>query len=116
MATLKRKTEETTEKLRRLGYNVVEKWEHEFVSEKSRNGELQQFLITHAIEDRLDPREAFFGGRTNALKLQHQGNAKYVDFTSLYPWVIFLSFFLRFYIYFTKECVNNILLLLLLGE
>lgn len=89
MATLNRKTEEMTEKFRSLGYNVIEKWEHEFVLDKKQNGELRQFLLTHNIEDRLDPREAFFGGRTNALKLQHQGKAKYVDFTSLYPWVRF---------------------------
>lgn len=98
MATLNRKTEEMTEKFRSLGYNVIEKWEHEFVLDKKQNGELRQFLLTHNIEDRLDPREAFFGGRTNALKLQHQGKAKYVDFTSLYPWVRFFSFLTVLYL------------------
>ncbi|GIX98241.1 DNA-directed DNA polymerase [Caerostris extrusa] len=39
------------------------------------------------LQDRLNPRDAFFGGRTNALKLFYEGSAKYVDFTSLYPWV-----------------------------
>ncbi|GBL98846.1 hypothetical protein AVEN_57575-1 [Araneus ventricosus] len=29
----------------------------------------------------------FSGGRTNAVKLYYEGEAKYVDFTSLYPWV-----------------------------
>ncbi|GBN72881.1 hypothetical protein AVEN_272306-1 [Araneus ventricosus] len=32
-------------------------------------------------------KDAFFGGRTNAVKLYYEGEAKYVDFTSLYPWV-----------------------------
>ncbi len=39
----------------------------------------------------LEPRDAFFGGRTNAIKLYHQTHEDeeihYVDFTSLYPWV-----------------------------
>ncbi|XP_035221202.1 probable DNA polymerase [Stegodyphus dumicola] len=30
---------------------------------------------------------SFFGGRTNAIQLYYEGDAKYVDFTSLYPWV-----------------------------
>ena len=41
--------------------------------------------------DRLDPRECFFGGCTNACQLYYQTSEqekiKYVDFTSLYPWV-----------------------------
>ncbi|GBN68642.1 hypothetical protein AVEN_251372-1, partial [Araneus ventricosus] len=41
----------------------------------------------HEIVDRLNPRDAFFGGRTNAVKLYFEGQAKYIDFTSLYPWV-----------------------------
>ena len=41
----------------------------------------------------LSPRDAFFGGRTNALKLHYESKEdegeqiKYVDMTSLYPWV-----------------------------
>ncbi|XP_035213265.1 uncharacterized protein LOC118187172 [Stegodyphus dumicola] len=55
--------------------------------EKEENPDLQAFLDQHHLRDRLNPRESFFGGRTNALKLFHEGDAKYVDFTSLYPWV-----------------------------
>ena len=42
---------------------------------------------------RLEPREAFFGGRTNAVQLywlarEEEGEEiRYVDYTSLYPWV-----------------------------
>ncbi|XP_035228066.1 uncharacterized protein LOC118200234 [Stegodyphus dumicola] len=87
MATLREKTEETTRKLRTQGFHVIEMWEHEFQREKEENPDLQAFLDQHHLRDRLHPRESFFGGRTNALKLFHEGDAKYVDFTSLYPWV-----------------------------
>ncbi|XP_035222242.1 uncharacterized protein LOC118195102 isoform X3 [Stegodyphus dumicola] len=87
MATLREKTEETTRKLRTQGFHVIEMWEHEFQREKEENPDLQAFLEQHHLRDRLNPRESFFGGRTNALKLFHEGDAKYVDFTSLYPWV-----------------------------
>lgn len=43
------------------------------------------------------PQDSFFGGRTNAFKLFHEGYAKYVDFTSLYPWVSFFKAF--FFVY-----------------
>lgn len=84
MAALKDKTEKNSAQLRSWGYRVVEKWEHEFQKEKIL---LQPFLSTHKLQDRLVPRDAFFGGRTNAIKLLYEGKAKYVDFTSLYPWV-----------------------------
>lgn len=92
MSALMKKTEETTQKLRSQGYPVVEKWEHEFIKEKKENSELEVFLRTHQLQDRLNPRDAFFGGRTNAVKLYHEGPAKYVDFTSLYPWVSIFSY------------------------
>jgi len=54
--------------------------------------DLRRFLDTFQIVEPLEPREAFFEGRTNAVKLHHvtdvaQGEkTKYVDVTSLYPW------------------------------
>lgn len=105
METLRARTENTTNNLRALGYTVVEKWEHIFLKEKK---DMKQFLATHEIEERLNPRDAFFGGRTNAVKLYYEGKAKYVDFTSLYPWVssmkhyqnILFYFLFNVYIYF----------------
>ena len=94
MSTLKEKTEQNVQKLRALGYQVIEMWEHNFKQMKKESPELQSFLKTHDLYDRLNPRDAFFGGRTNAVKLYHEGDAKYVDFTSLYPWVSFKKYFL----------------------
>ena len=53
--------------------------------------ELRHYLQNLDITDRLDPRESFFGGRTNASQLYYRTKEdekiEYVDFTSLYPWV-----------------------------
>ncbi|KAG8174576.1 hypothetical protein JTE90_022442 [Oedothorax gibbosus] len=86
MKLLNDKTRENTEKLQRQGFTVVEMWEHDFKAEKKNNADLKSFLSTLEICDRLNPRDAFFGGRTNAVKLYHEGPSKYIDFTSLYPY------------------------------
>ena len=87
MGSLRRQTEQNTDRLRAQGFTVIEMWEHTFSRLKKEDPELKSFLETHQMKDRLVPRDAFFGGRTNAVKLFHEGDAKYVDFTSLYPWV-----------------------------
>ena len=57
------------------------------------NPELQQFLDTLEMVDPLQPRNAFFGGRRDAVKLHHvierkvDEKIKYIDVTPLYPWV-----------------------------
>lgn len=90
MSLLHKKTTETTLRLRALGFNEIEKWEYDFLKEIKGDADLISFLASHTIEHLLNPRDAFFGGRTNAIKLYYEGSAKYVDFTSLYPWVSFL--------------------------
>ena len=96
MQALRQKTEENAGKIRILGYDLQEKWEHEFLKDKREDADLRRFLETHETEDRLEPRESFYGGRTNAIKLYYEGVAKYVDFTSLYPWVNFTDYFLKY--------------------
>ena len=53
--------------------------------------ELEYFFYYHEIVDPLKPRDALFGGRTNALKLYHKCEKDkkifYYDFTSLYLYV-----------------------------
>ncbi|XP_055924592.1 uncharacterized protein LOC129956687 [Argiope bruennichi] len=87
MRTLFERTNESTARLRNQGYRVIEEWEHVFKRRSNDDLELHQFILSHELKDRLEPRDAFYGGRTNAVKLFFEGTAKYVDFTSLYPWV-----------------------------
>ena len=60
------------------GFNVVQKWGCEFTKEMKEDGEMEQFMEDHELVDPLQPRDAFYGGRTNAAKLHHwcQGDEK----------------------------------------
>ena len=89
------RTLEREEYIRSTGANVVVLWEHEFLAIQ-RTREFKRWLSSHEIISRLHPRDAFFGGRTNATQLYYQltdeeiaegCTIRYVDFTSLYPWV-----------------------------
>ena len=64
--------------LKECGFEVEQKWECELKKEKNEDEEMKQFLEEHEIVDPLQPRDAFYGGRTNAAKLFHQcqGNEK----------------------------------------
>nr|XP_042904476.1 uncharacterized protein LOC122270590 [Parasteatoda tepidariorum] len=86
MNKLRTQTNIISDRLKKKGYTLQEIWEHDFNDLKVKNSELKTFLEDHEIVDRLNPRDAFFGGRTNAVKLVYEGSAKYIDFTSLYPW------------------------------
>jgi hypothetical protein len=70
---------------------IVEIWECEWEKEIQTNKDIKQFIDECDLKLPLNPREAFFGGRTNALKLYYciKGNEiiKYIDITSLYPFV-----------------------------
>ena len=60
------------------GFEVVQKWECELKKELKEDEEMKQFFDEYEIVDPLQPRDAFYGGRTNATKLFHecQGNEK----------------------------------------
>ena len=72
-------------------HNVVSIWECEFGRLIRRNPDLAAFVKAADIQPRLNPRDSFFGGRTNASKLYRAAGegerSRYVDFTSLYPYV-----------------------------
>lgn len=51
------------------GYTVVEKWECQLYQELKTNHDMEQFFSSVTLTESMDPREAFFGGRTNAVKL-----------------------------------------------
>lgn len=42
------------------------------ISVEKKNTKLQQFISKLDLQDMLDPRESFFGGRTNAIKLHYK--------------------------------------------
>ncbi|KAK0153088.1 putative DNA polymerase [Merluccius polli] len=66
-------------------------WECEWEQAKTTDQTLQDFLKNYNAPERLNPRHALFGGRTNAYKLHCKvaegEKIQYYDFTSLYPTV-----------------------------
>jgi len=77
--------------LEEAGYKVEQLWECELKRELEADAEMDQFFHQLRIQDPMDPRDAFFGGRTNATKLWHKceegEKIQYIDVCSLYPWV-----------------------------
>lgn len=92
-AELRENTTRKEEKLIAAGMSLVVIWECEWDRQIKTNPELQVFLQNLSIVSPLEPRDAFFGGRTNAATLHaeadpYQGEEiRYVDVTSLYPMV-----------------------------
>ncbi|GFU17785.1 uncharacterized protein TNCV_722021 [Trichonephila clavipes] len=86
MRSLRQKKEGVIDTLRQRGYNIIQMLEHDFVHLK-KTKQFQEILLQHEVTDRLNSRDTFFGGRTNGIQLFYEGCAKYIDFTSLYPWV-----------------------------
>ena len=76
--------------LKKQVYNIEKIWECDLNKRLEEDEEMRRYFEEHDFVDPLQPRDAFFGGRTNAAKLFHQckdgERIKYVDFTSLYPW------------------------------
>ena len=72
------------------GYSVVVMWECEWTRIKQEDEAVRQLVDSFELVSRLKPRDAFFGERTNAIKLYHvvEDGEKihYFDFTSLYHW------------------------------
>ena len=54
------------------GFVVVQKWQCELEKELKEDEEMKQFFDEYEIVDPLQPRDAFYGGRTNATKLFHE--------------------------------------------
>ena len=53
------------------GYCVVEMWECELDKKLEEDDEMKRYFDQYKIVDPLNPRDAFYGGRTNAAKLFH---------------------------------------------
>ena len=92
--TLEELYEATCDKIRRLqraGYRVIVEWECQWQQKVKSTPSIQAFLSTLDLVPPLQPRDAFFGGRTGAVALYNKTGPGekiyYVDVTSLYPWV-----------------------------
>lgn len=81
--------------LEKEGYCVTSIWECEWNSFKRKHKLSKNSVFYNTLKEHspINPREAFFGGRTNASKLYYKCDKHekivYKDFTSLYPWVNF---------------------------
>ena len=91
MGTLNDKTIEKRETIKNAGYKHVSTYECQLAENK----DFQKFAknFTQEVVEPLNPRDAFYGGRTNATKLlynfKENERGRYVDFCSLYPTVQF---------------------------
>ena len=93
MRTLHRRTTVKNNKITSGGYNLVEIYECDLL----RNTKFKSFMrkSKHDVVEPLNPRDAFFGGRTNITKLTYDfkedESGGYVDFVRLYPTVQFFE-------------------------
>ena len=85
------KTQQKMRQLHILGYNLVEMWECKWARLKQTSPDIHAYMNSLQFVEPLNPRDAFCGGRTNAIKLYHHvtpgQKIHYIDYTSLYPWV-----------------------------
>ena len=90
MNELHQRTLEKIQFLKDNGYNVVEIWNCDIDRQLQTDPDMKTFFDRFEISEPLEPRQAFFGGRTNATHLFHETQPdekmNYVDFCSLYPW------------------------------
>ena len=54
--------------LRAAGYTLVVCWEHEWTRMKNESHDLKTVIQSYHLQPPLNPRDAFFGGRTNAIR------------------------------------------------
>ena len=87
------KTCKRVEKLRQLGYHVIQKWECEYTDEERRMTAQSLTPVRDTIP-KLVPKDAFYGGRTEAVTLSVSKDdlmpneqILYYDVTSEYPFV-----------------------------
>ena len=90
MRQIYEKTLQRNRAIENAGYNLITIWECEWNHQKL-TPEVKEFVEQLQLTKPLEPREAFFGGRTNAIHLcvdaKEGEEIRYVDYTSLYPWV-----------------------------
>ena len=90
MGTLYNKTQDKNNKITSAGYNIIEIWECKLKNDEGFQNYYKNDWNREVVGP-LNPRDAFFGGRTNATKLLYRFKegecGKYVNFCPLYPTV-----------------------------
>ena len=88
MAQRYRDTMLKEKRLRNAGYTVLTKWSCQFAKDK-KNPPMKEYVDSLNIQEPINLRDCYFGGRTNGLILHkifsETEKGYYVDFTSLYP-------------------------------
>ena len=97
MQDIRQRTLEKVKFLKDSGCNVVKIWTCDIEHQLAVDPEMKEFFDNFEVSKPLEPRQAFFGGRTNATHLFYNAKQdekiRYVDFCSRYPWyVYFLGF------------------------
>ena len=91
MGTLNDQTIEKRENIKSAGYDHVSVYECQLNKDKNFQKFVKDFNKEKEIVEPLNPRDSFYGGRTNATKLLYNFKenecGRYVDFCSLYPTV-----------------------------
>jgi len=91
MADLYHLTMERKTHIEKQGYTYSCIWECEFDRNIREDVNIKRFVDSIDIVTPLEPRDAFYGGRTEAFKLYHESakgeSIKYYDVTSLYPYI-----------------------------
>lgn len=91
MGELYARTMEKKQFIEQNGYSYVSIWECDFKRDMEKDEDMKEYVDSLEIVSPLEPRDAFFGGRTEAFKLYEEASEnkkiKYYDVTSLYPWV-----------------------------
>ena len=72
MEELYNNTKKKVSYLKDQGFRVVQKWGCELKKDLEEDEEMKQFFDHNEIINPLQPRDAFYGGRTNATKLFHE--------------------------------------------
>ena len=71
----------------KMSVKVEEFWEVEYDLKLKNQSNFREFVENQKIRSPIEPRDSLFGGRVNASILFFEGEANYVDFNSLYPYV-----------------------------
>ena len=84
-------TQEKMPRLRVKGNTVEGMCECEWKRQKDAHPDIQLYVDSPQFLEPLNPRDAFCGRRTNAIKLLHRVKPDqkfhFIEYTSLYPWV-----------------------------